>query len=105
MPAIDPHAPAIELYATCDLFGYFFEAGARRRSSSKKLKMKTTLSCLAAASVFETVANANRSPSGCRSQLPSGTPCRTEKRPSDHNRGFSRRNESPSTEYEATIIL
>ena len=42
--------------------------GASRRSSSKKLKMKTTWSCLAAAGLSGAGATATRSPSGCRSK-------------------------------------
>jgi hypothetical protein len=46
---------------------YLFVAGAIRCSSSKKLKMKTTLSCFVRLGVCAASATANRTPSGCRS--------------------------------------
>ena len=71
-------------------------AGARRRSSSKKLKMKSTWSCFAAAAPRRgaQARRGHRRGAG-RTSADRDAPNRA----SDQGRGFSARNESPSTAY------
>src|SRR5262249_7286741 len=71
---------------------HFFEGGAMRRNSSKKLKMKVTLSSFCSPGWSMATATASRSPSGCRSNSRSLGRGRTGC--SDQSRGLSALNES-----------
>jgi hypothetical protein len=72
-------------------------AGAMRRSSSKKLKMNVTLLSRVPGGDWVAGATANRSPSGCRSNMRLSPRCWYC--PSDQSRGFLARNKSSSTAF------
>src|SRR5215467_5157924 len=71
---------------------HFFEIGARRRSSSKKLEMKVTLSYFVSVLESDSFRMAKRWPSGWMSKLRLAPTSRIG--PSNHNCGFSTLNMS-----------